>query len=271
MEATLLAQINAGQVEPAIATMKALEESGSTSGQAQLYFKLGKLLERELERLRTIKDFAAHGKMQQSYRSFLTALTQSKVGQTYESLQWAGESLLPLGAFPEAETVFRRVLSESINSPAFMNQPGAKERVLRTQLKLSAALRGQAIADKKKLAEASSLVEELLSHYSRYIEPLVEKGMLLETQAEAEEKAKEKKAAWSEAFDHWQGLAQKLSRMRPRPLAYYDAWYHAAWSLSQQQQSKKARQMLNGVLRLNPEVGSPEMKAKYQQFIERIK
>ena len=45
MEALLLAQINAGQVEPAIATMKALEQSGSRAGRAQLYFKLGKLLE----------------------------------------------------------------------------------------------------------------------------------------------------------------------------------------------------------------------------------
>ena len=36
-------------------------------------------------------------RMQDVYRSFLTALTESKAGQTYESLQWAGESLLSLG------------------------------------------------------------------------------------------------------------------------------------------------------------------------------
>ena len=59
MEATLLAQINAGQVEPAIASMKALEQAGATAGRAQLYFKLGKLLERELDRLREQKDTAA--------------------------------------------------------------------------------------------------------------------------------------------------------------------------------------------------------------------
>ena len=46
--------------------------------------------------------------------------------------------------------------------------------------------------------------------------------MLLESQAEAGQ------GDWSAALRHWQELAQKLSRMRPRPLSYYDAWYHAA-------------------------------------------
>ena len=107
MEATLLAQVNSGQVEPAIASMKALEQAGATTSRAQLYFKLGKLLERELDRLREKKDTAALGKMQQAYRSFLTALTESKSGQSYESLQWAGESLLSLDAGAEAEKVLQ--------------------------------------------------------------------------------------------------------------------------------------------------------------------
>ena len=29
--------------------------------------------------------------------------------------------------------------------------------------------------------------------------------------------------------------------------------------------------MLNGVMRLNPDVGSPDMKAKYEQFLARMK
>jgi tetratricopeptide (TPR) repeat protein len=245
--------------------MKTLEQSGGTASRAQLYFKLGKLLERELDRLRQRKDAANLSKMQQTYRSFLTALAESKAGQTFESLQWAGESLLSLGAAKEAETVFRRVQTDAINNPSFLNQSGANERLLRTKLKLSAALRSQGSEDPRKLDESASIVDELLSQYARYIEPLVEKGMLLESQAEAG------KGEWSAAFSHWQDLAQRLSRIRPRPLAAYDAWYHAAWSLYQQKQGKKARQILSGVMRLNPDVGSPEMKAKYDQFLERVK
>jgi tetratricopeptide (TPR) repeat protein len=264
-EATLLAQINSGQVEPAIATMRSLEQSGPGAGRAQLYFKLGKLLERELDRLRARKETATLTRMEQSYRAFLTALTESKAGQTYESLQWAGESLLSLGAFKEAEGVFRRVLNESITNPSFLNQSGANERLLRTKLRLSAALRGQGVEDPKKLDESASIVEELLAKYTRYVEPLVEKGMLLESQAEANQ------GEWSAAFAHWQDLAQKTSRMRPRPLSYYDAWYHAAWALAQQKQPRKARQVLKGVMQLNPDVGGPDMKAKYEQFLERVK
>jgi len=54
-------------------------------------------------------------------------------------------------------------------------------------------------------------------------------------------------------------------------VAFYDAWYHAAWALYKQKQTKKARQTLAGVMRLNPDVGNPEMKAKYEQFLARIK
>ncbi len=136
MEATLLAQINAGEVEPAMGSMKALEQSGSATGRAQLYFKLGKLLEHELDRLRDKKDGAGLKRTQQVYRSFLTALTESQAGQTYESLQWAGESLLALDAGADAEKVFRRVLKDS-NNPTFLDQPGGKERILRTKLKLA--------------------------------------------------------------------------------------------------------------------------------------
>ena len=52
IEAQLKAYITSGNVESAIASMKALEQSGGASGRAQLYFKLGKLLEKELESLK---------------------------------------------------------------------------------------------------------------------------------------------------------------------------------------------------------------------------
>ncbi|MFO0890653.1 MAG: tetratricopeptide repeat protein [Isosphaeraceae bacterium] len=185
MEATLLAQINAGQIEPAIASMKALEQSGTTTGRAQLYYKLGKLLEKELERLREKKDDAGLSRTQQAYRSFLTALTESKSGQTYESLQWAGESLISLGAGADAEKVLQRVLNESITDPAFLSQPGGQEKVLQTKLKLATALRLQGSKDKRFFDKASSLLDEVQSQNPRYIEPLFERGMLLEAQAEA--------------------------------------------------------------------------------------
>ena len=161
--------------------------------------------------------------MQQSYRAFLTALTESKAGQTYESLQWAGESLLSLGASKEAENVLRRVLDEAISNPGFLNQAGGQERRAADQAQARRGPAQPGAEDSKKLDEAASLVEELLAQYPRYIEPLVEKGMLLEAQAEAGQ------------GEVVRGL-RPLGRARPEaladagrgPLPYYDAWYHVA-------------------------------------------
>ena len=112
---------------------------------------------------------------------------------------------------------------------------------------------------------ANSLVEELLAQNPRFIEPQFEKGLILEAEAEA------RKGEWSAALRHWEGLARKLERLRPRPVEfYYDAWYHVALVLSKQNETVKARQTLQGVMRLTPGVGNPEMKAKYQALLARL-
>jgi tetratricopeptide (TPR) repeat protein len=261
MEAHLLAQISAGQVEPAIASMKAVEEAGGGSNRAQLYYKLGRLLERELDRLREKKDRAKLAAMQESFKTFLKALTENKTGQTYESLQWAAERLLALDSGAEAEAVLRRVLDEQVRDPDFLRREGGLERLLRTKLRLVGALRAQ-----QKFDEATSALDEVLAdkEYKRYIEPQVEQGMLLEDQAEA------KKGSWGAAAAHWQGLAQKLKRGNPPP-SYYDAWYHAARALAKENQTARARQALIGVLKLNARRIPPEMKSKYEELLKTLK
>ena len=259
-EALLLAQINAGKVEPAINTMKALEESGSGAGRAQLYFKLGKLLETELDKLKARNDTASLKRMQDFYRSFLTALTESKAGQTYESLQWAGESLLSLGASKEAEAVLRRVLADAINNPSFKDQAG-QQRILRTKLKLAAALRSQGAEDSKKLDEAASLVEELLSQYTRYIEPLIEKGMLLE--AEAEVGAPIGKRCVNTGKNSPRDCRAAGPGQRPTTMP----GIMTPGPFTSRRKPRRPVRPWAGVMRLNPDVGSPEMKAKYEQFL----
>jgi tetratricopeptide (TPR) repeat protein len=259
MEAQLTAYITTNQVQQAIATMKTLEQAGGGTNLAQLYYKLGKLLERELDALRQKGNSRAFVQMHQAYKTFLTTLASSKTGQTYDSLEWAGESLLSLDAYQEAEEVLQRVLKEFTQDPQFLQQPRGRERLLRTRLKIAAALRGQ-----RKLEEAGSLVQELLAQNPRFIEPQFEKGLLLEAEAEA------RKGEWSTALKYWEDLARKMERLRPHPALYYDAWYHVAYVLSKQKDTLKARQTLRSVMRLTPSVGSPEMKAKYQAFLERL-
>jgi cellulose synthase operon protein C len=255
MEAALTAYISSNQVDKAIAAMKSLEEAGGAAGRASLYFRLGKLLEKELDTLRQRKDTAGLARTQQSFRTFLTTLAETKTGQTYDSLQWAAERLMALDANPEAEKLLTRILNEYAKDAQFMQTQNGPARLVRTKVKLAAALRGQG-----KLDGASSLIEDLITQNKGYVEPLFEKGMLLEAQGK-----------WSAALAYWQNLARRLEGTRPRRDPYYEAWYHVASVLSKQKEQTKARQTLLGIMRLTPSVGSPEMKAKYQGLLAQLR
>ncbi|WP_337177599.1 hypothetical protein [Paludisphaera sp.] len=257
MEAYLLAQINTGQVEPAIASMRALEQSGEGSNRARLYFKLGRLLEAELDRLAKADQPQKLAEMKKSFRSFLMALAESEDGQSFDSLHWAAGGLLSLGAGAEAEGVLRELIEDSEGNAEFMGQPGAVERLLRAKVKLAEALRIQ-----KKFDPAASVIDELTTdpRYSRYIDPLIAKGELLDARED-----------WRAACAHWQDVAQKLSRARPRPEAYFDAWYRAAVAYAKQGQTARARQTLTAVTRLNPTLGGPAMKKKYDDLLATLK
>jgi cellulose synthase operon protein C len=89
--------------------------------------------------------------------------------------------------------------------------------------------------------------------------------MLLESEAAADH------GKWSTALRFWEDLTKRMERMRPRPTTYFDAWYHVAWVLYQQKETAKAKQALSGVMRLSPNVGGPEMKAKYQALLTKLK
>jgi hypothetical protein len=260
MEAQLKAYIITGNVDAAIKSMQALEQAGGAAGRAQLYFKLGRLIERELENVRAKKNTKAFADLSRSYKTFLTTVAEAKTGQTYESLDWAGSSLLALEASQDAEKVFRRMLTDYTQDAQFLQQPSSQGRLVLVRIKLASALRGQ-----KKFDEANSLLDEVLTHKPPYREALVEKGMLLEAEAEAGQ------GSWARAINHWEYLTKIMERSRPRPAGYYDAWYHVAWGFSKQHNTAKARQALMGVMRLSPGVGGPEMKAKYQGLLARLK
>lgn len=256
----LRAHIAVGQVDLALADMKALEAAGgSGSGPTQLYFRLGQLLETEMESLRKKGDAKGLGRVQADYQKFLDALVATKGGQTYESLQWAGESMLSIGRPKEAAAVFDRVLAAYEDNAAFNAKLGAGDRLLRTRLKRAAALRSLGDFD-----NAETLIRDLVARNSRLIEPRFEMGLLMEAKAEAG------KGTWDASVAEWKKVASQLGRANPKPPQYFDAWYHAAYALSKQKKLDQARQALAGILRLSPAVGTPAIKAKYQDLLRRI-
>ena len=187
---------------------------------------------------------------------------RSKSGQTYESLEWAGESLLSLDAC-RGRGRPARVLDDFDQNPSPPAARPASERSSCTRLKLAAALRSQ-----------GPRTEE------------VRRGQVPGRGA-ALAVSRVPRAAWSRRACS--------SKPRPRPSAatgrppsplagagpearadpapaagsYYDAWYHVAWALSQQKQTRRPARP-QGVMRLTPTVGGPEMKAKYEALLARL-
>ncbi len=257
----LRAHIATNQVDQALADMGVLEKSGpGGAGLTQLYFGLGKLLEREMESLQKKGDSAGLRRTQSAYQKFLTALVASKTGQTYESLMWAGENMLKLDNGKEAGVVFQRVLDDLAKDKEPADPARHAQRVLRARLRLVSALRGQG-----DFTRAESELGEIASANPRMLEPLVEKALLAEARAEA------RQGTWAASFQQWRDLAGRLERARPKPVEYYDAWWHCAYALQKQNQTAKARQTLSAIMRLSPTLGSPEMKTKYQDLLKKLK
>src|SRR5262249_18697564 len=131
----------------AINDMKALEQAGgSKSSLTHLYLELSRSLQKEMDAQRARHD-PSLVRTQAAYRQFLAALVASQSGQSYESLMFAGESMLNLKAdtreqgtsqAKEAAAVFERVLKAYEKDPAFQKAP---ERLLRTRIRLAEALR----------------------------------------------------------------------------------------------------------------------------------
>ncbi len=257
----LRGHVSAGQVDLAMADMNALEQSGGAGNdRAQLYFELGKLLEREMENLRKKNNTAALQRTQQAYRKFLTALAASKSGQTYESLMWAGSNLLKLGAADEAAGIFDEILKVYGEDTQFLARPGASQRVLLVKIKQVSALRQMG-----DLVKAEESLKRVIEQDRRLLEAQMEQGYLLSAKAAA------KRGTWPAAIKYWEALAMRLGGMRPKPADYYEAWYQAARALQAGGDPTRARQALQGVLKLTAQAIDPATKARYQEFLGQLK
>ena len=256
----LRAHLAVGKPEAAIADMKILEDvSPSKSALTQLYFELGRNLKDEMDALEKKGDMARYKKTQDAYRQFLQALAGSQAGQSYDSLEWAGESMLNLKMPAEATTVFKRVIDTYTKDDAFLKTENAQAKLLRTRLKLVTALREQG-----QFNDARDMLQPIIDENPKLLDPLMEKGYLLEAVATAESS----RGAWDADLSYWKTLALRLRNAPTKREEYFESWYHAANALFHLGKKTEAVSLLKGVMTLNPSVGTPEMKAKYQNFLK---
>ncbi len=130
-----------------------------------------------------------------------------------------------------------------------------------TRLKLAAALRGQ-----NKFDEADSLLDELLGHRS------------LRTSRRSSKRAccwkpkpRPAKATGRPRCQHWEDLDQATGAPATATGGLLRRLVSRGLGPLQAEKNAKARQALMGVMRLSPNVGGPEMKAKYQGLLARLK
>jgi TolA-binding protein len=259
--ATLLqAHIRAGRVDAAIGDIATLQKANTDPEMlVRLYVDLGRLLEKEMADLKAKGDTSKLDKVRADYEAFLAELIKNEQGQTYESLQWAGEALLTLGKYEQANALFEKILGKYSEEIGF-----DYKKLQRTRLRLVTSLRGL-----KDFSKARTTLQELLPDKSKGEKSLME--ALVEDCRISSDAARAGAGSWDDAIGKWNGLAKSLGTIRPRPPEYFDAYMAIAEGLAAQGDGAKAKLSLNNIMRLNQKSMSPEYVAKFKELLGSIR
>ena len=176
-------------------------------------------------------------------------------------LVFLAESSLEIGLTDKAREQFQAIIDRSAADPAFAKV--AAKAMTRVRSQLIGILRTE-----KKYEDALKQVEALLVAQPNALEPLIEKGNILQALAEANPKRYEEAVKW------WTTIRLKLSAEKgKKPPAYYDVIYNCAICLKEQKdpaKSTQAAQLLNGTLALSPTLDGPDRVAKYKALLKQL-
>lgn len=161
----------------------------------------------------------------------------------------------------KAREQFQAILDRANSDPAFAKQ--AAKAMIRIRSQLIGLLRTE-----KQYAEALPQVEALLKEQPNALEPLMEKGNILQALAEEDPKRYDEAAKW------WTSIRLKLQNQPgKKPPAYYEAVYNCAFCLAAQKQADKntqAAQLLNATLVLAPNLDGPDRVARYKALLKQL-
>jgi tetratricopeptide (TPR) repeat protein len=172
-------------------------------------------------------------------------------------LIFLGDTCGALLANARAREVYQRALATVDKDPAAKESAGKATTRVRAQL--ISLLRNEGKYD-----EATKQVDALLVEHPNALEPLMEKGLILQAWAQRDPKR------YDECIAHWTNVRVLLGRMKTRPPEYYDVLYHAASCLLAQAKATKdpakalqAEQMMKSTLTLSPKLNGPDTVARY--------
>ncbi|MBU4271301.1 MAG: hypothetical protein KKA28_05505 [Planctomycetes bacterium] len=177
------------------------------------------------------------------------------------------DGLNSLGMTAEASRKYQEIIRHAETDPEFAKS--AKKAMTRVRAQLIGLLRKEG-----KFAEALEQVDQLIEDNPRALEPLMEKGRILEGWAEKEP------AKFGHAVAHWVMLRNRLQPMRKKPAEYYDVMYNVAACLVREAEhgkdkatvmdrAKKAEQVLKAALILSPKLNGPDTVARYKVLLNK--
>lgn len=195
----------------------------------------------------------------------------AKLGQRQElslaAMIFIADALSAIHRTDEASREYQKIIDREESDPAFTkNAAGAMTRVRARAIGL---LRKQG-----NFKEALAQVNDLIKAHPKALEPLMEKGYILEGWAEKEP------SRYAESVSHWVMLRKKLQALRPKPPEYYEVMYRVAACLVRESETSKdkatatdrartAEQVLKAALVLSPNLDGPDMIARYKVLLDK--
>jgi hypothetical protein len=124
------------------------------------------------------------------------------------------------------------------------------------------------LRSKGQLEEARKQVDKLIAQHPNALEPLMEKGRILE------ELAAKNPKLYDQCVAHWTDLRVRLGAAKPPPPEYYDVLASAAQCLIKQSRATKdkekalqAEQILKSTMVLSPKLNGEDTVARFQAII----
>jgi hypothetical protein len=183
------------------------------------------------------------------------------------AMVFIADGLNAVGMTDEASRQYQKIIHREKTDPTFAESAAAAMPRVRAQA--IGLLRKQG-----KFKVALDQVNDLIKAHPRALEPLMEKGYILEGWAEKEP------ARFDQSVSHWTMLRLKLQPLLRKPPEYYEVLYHVAVCLVREAETTKdktivadraqtAEQLLRAALVLNPKLNGPDTVARYQVLLDK--
>ena len=203
---------------------------------------------------------APNNPLQELYTRLVEILS-SRQALSIPQLMYLGDACIQLGATAKARELYQQVLTAVDKDESAKASAG--NAVMGIRARFARILRSEG-----KLEEAEKQINALIKERPSALEPLIEKGYILQSLAERDPKR------YDECISHWTNLRLGLQRLKTRPAEYYDVIYNTAFCLVRQSKASgdkakaaQAQQILRSTLTLTPALNGPEMVTKYDALL----